>query len=304
MQTITEVVDSGQVEVLLQAFQKQVPRRGISTVGASSPPPIARIRDMRGITPTAKLAMLLLHARAPNIYPGMKLLAADMGTSVRTAQRAVRELESAGYVRAMPRIGQTNLYALTLPLASMPPPSQDVTPPLTPVSPPPDMGVTPPLTPVSPEVSREVFNESNKREREGKLTHSRSTNHIRKETLTCPACERSWAAASGSICFDCNMEVSTIQRNIEARKSQDEAWKAERQKREDAQIKELGINRQKQDVQRKEAETCTQEQRAEQPKESPVEVEAGLQKNRKKLFDVLGKQYDTAILKHFPQGGE
>ena len=57
---------------------------------------------MRGITPTAKLAMLLLHARAPNIYPGMKLLAADMGTSVRTAQRAVRELESAGYVRAMP----------------------------------------------------------------------------------------------------------------------------------------------------------------------------------------------------------
>ena len=124
MQTIAEVVDSSQ-EVLLQAFQKQAPRRGISAVGASSPPPIARIRDLRGITAMAQLALYCLLAREPNIFPGMTTLAADMKKSVRTAQRAVRELERAGYVQVIhrtsqtnPRINQTNLYVLTIPGAA------------------------------------------------------------------------------------------------------------------------------------------------------------------------------------------
>ena len=264
----------------------------------------------------AKFAMLLLHARAPTIFPGMPLLAADMGTSVRTAQRAVRELERAGYVKAERRINQTNRYSITVPGATppqvthdpppvsvTPPPCQCDTPPVTPMSPPHDTHVTTPVTPMSPEVSREVCNISNKRERESKRARS-TVNHILKETLTCPKCERSWPSAYGGICHDCNMEVSTIQRNIETRKREEEAWRATRQKREDAQIKELEINRQKQDAQREEAKTCTEKQKAEQPEEPAGEVEAEIQKNRKELFDVIKKPYDAEILKHFYPGGE
>ena len=294
MQTITEVVDSSQ-EVLLQALRKQAPRRGISTVGASSPPPIARIRDVRGITLSAKCAMLLLHSREPNIFPSMQLLAADMGVSAPTAKRAVRELKRAGYLRAIPRIGQTNLYSLTV--AGDPPPRSPMTPPQVTHDP-------PPRSPMTPEVSKEVFKISNKRERESKRSLSPGNQSL-KETTTCPACERSWTVASGSICFNCNMEVSTIKRNIEERKSRDEAYKAEQQKRADAQIKELEFNRQKREAQRKEAETRTQEQKAKQPKEYSVEAEARHQGNRKKLFDLTpGKPYDAGILEYYHQGGE
>ena len=121
MQTISEISFSSQ-ENLHQAIPKQAP-------------PIARIRDVRGITPNAKFALLLLHSREPNIYPGMKLLAADMGTSVPTAKRAIRELKRAGYLRAIPRIGQTNQYSIMV--THDPPPRSPMTPPQVTHDPPP-----------------------------------------------------------------------------------------------------------------------------------------------------------------------
>ena len=301
MQTIAEVVDSSQ-EVLLQAFQKQAPRRGISAVGASSPPPIARIRDLRGITAMGTLALLLLHAREPNIFPGMTTLAADMKKSVCTARRAVRELVQAGYLRVTPRIGQTNLYSITVagatsrPRIHALPPVSVTPPPYHPCNPTPITHDTPPLSPVIPEVSKEVSNLSNKQERERRRTLSPG-NHIPQETITCPACERSWPASWGTVCNKCHMEIETIQRNIEERKSREEACKAERQKQDDAEIAEA---------------TRRREVIAKQQENSPGEVEAEAkaseknhQADRKVIFDLTpGKQYDAGILKYFPQRGE
>ena len=135
MQTNSEVLFSRQ-EVFRQAIPKQAPK-------------IAQIRDVRGITPNAKFAMLLLHSREPNIFPSMKTLAADMVSSVSTAKRAVRELKRAGYLRATPRIGKTNLYSLTV--TGAPPPCQaDTPPPGHPDPPPPITRDPPPLSPLTP----------------------------------------------------------------------------------------------------------------------------------------------------------
>ena len=309
MQTIAEVVDSSQ-EVLLQAFQKQAPRRGISAVGASSPPPVARIRDLRGITAMGTLALLLLHAREPNIFPGMTTLAADMKKSVCTARRAVRELVQAGYLRVTPRIGQTNLYSITVagatsrPRIHALPPVSVTPPPYHPCNPTPITHDTPPLSPVTPEVAIEVSNISIKRERESKRTLSPG-NHIPQETITCPACERSWPASWGTVCNKCHMEIETIQRNIDERKRQHEAFLAELRKEQDAEAKQLESYRQKREAQRKAqlaAETRTQEQKAKQQEESPVEVgteKEFMKDQRQKLMDILDKPFNPKVGKRF-----
>ena len=152
MQTISEVLVSSQ-EVFRQDIPKQAPTHA---EGASSRPKIARIRDVRGITPNAKFALLLLHSREPNIFPSMQLLAADMGSSIPTAKRAVRALKRAGYLQVIPRIGKTNLYSITVagdppPLSPWtPPPGQADPPPLSPWTPPPGQADPPPLSPWTP----------------------------------------------------------------------------------------------------------------------------------------------------------
>ena len=317
MQTMSEVLVSSQ-EVFRQDIPKQAPTH---TEGASSRPKIARIRDVRGITPNAKFALLLLHSREPNIFPSMQLLAADMGMSVQTARRAVRALERAGYVQVIPRIGKTNLYSITVtgpppPLSSMPPPPvTGATPPLSSMSPPPVTGAppplssmspppitrdTPPLSPVIPEVAREVYKGRNKRERARTLPTSIQSI---KETLTCPKCERSWPADYGSVCHDCNMEIATIQRNIAERQRQDEQskklWKASVQEKE----KELNTYRQNQEaVKHQESKTCSQKQLAKPPEDTPEEIETARQDFMKTFCDIAGKPYDRAIL--LAQGSE
>ena len=210
MQTIAEVVGSSQ-ENVQQALPKQAP-------------PVARIRDARGITGKAKNALHSLNSRQPNIFPSMKTLAADMGVSLSTAHRAVRELEQAGYVRVTPRIGQTNLYSITVAGATSRPRIHAL-PPVS-VTHPPCQPDTPPPVSVTPEVAIEVSNISNKRERESTRTLSPG-NQSSKETITCPQCLRAWTANFGSICHTCKMEVSTIQQKMEESKSREEAYKAE-----------------------------------------------------------------------------
>ena len=142
MQTMSEVLVSSQ-DVLHQAIPKQAP-------------PIARIRDARGITMGAKCALYSLHSREPNIFPSMKTLAADMCTSLPTAKRAVRELKRLGYLRVTPRIAQTNLYSITVagdppPLSPWtPPPVTHDPPPYHPGPPPPVSLTPPPRSPMTP----------------------------------------------------------------------------------------------------------------------------------------------------------
>ena len=61
------------------------------------------IRDDRWLSAYAKLAYYTLWTRQPDIHPSMKTLGADMGCSERSAQRAVRELESAGLLKVASR---------------------------------------------------------------------------------------------------------------------------------------------------------------------------------------------------------
>jgi hypothetical protein len=62
------------------------------------------VRDNRGLSAYAKLAYLMLWSRMPNIHPSMRTLAGDMGVSVRTAHKAVRELEAAGALKTSARM--------------------------------------------------------------------------------------------------------------------------------------------------------------------------------------------------------
>ena len=165
MPTMSEGLCSSQ-EVLSHAQPKQAPTR----------PQIAQIRDARGITAMAKLALYSLHARAPFIFPSMKTLALDMKVSLSTARRAVSELSRVGYLQVTPRIRQTNLYALTLQVP--PPPSHPCHPPVTRDTPPVTHD-TPPLSPMTPQGTKEVFKISNK-ERERELT-PRPGNHSLKK---------------------------------------------------------------------------------------------------------------------------
>lgn len=60
--------------------------------------PLWEIRDNRTLSAYAKLAYLMLAARGGDIRPSVPTLAADMGVSVRTAQRALRELQDQGAI--------------------------------------------------------------------------------------------------------------------------------------------------------------------------------------------------------------
>ena len=309
MQTNSEVLFSRQ-EVFRQAIPKQAPK-------------IAQIRDVRGITPNAKFAMLLLHSREPNIFPSMKTLAADMVSSVSTAKRAVRELKRAGYLRATPRIGKTNLYSLTVtgappPLASMPPPPCQADtpplghpdpPPLSPVPPPPVTHDTPPLghpdpppqvthappprSPMTPEVAREVYKVRSKRERKRTLSPGI---HSLKETLTCPKCEHTWPKDYGPVCHTCRMDIGIIQRRIDEGKQAGEKSYADRLAEIEAVARSMEERQQASTSE--EAKTPVQKPQAEEPQESPEEVEAARLDMRKELYDLVSQPYDAAILEH------
>jgi hypothetical protein len=82
-------------------------------------------------------------------------LAADLGWSVRTVQRAARELEAAGYLTCVPEPGKPNRYSLAYGKVAAPTPDTHVRPPLTPVS---DL----PLTPVSYEADERESDEKSR----------------------------------------------------------------------------------------------------------------------------------------------
>jgi DNA-binding transcriptional MocR family regulator len=78
------------------------------------------MRDDRKLSAYAKPAWLMLWSRQPDIRPSMRLLAADMRVSRRTAHKAVRELESAGLVKVATRESaagdpDTNEYVVVAP---------------------------------------------------------------------------------------------------------------------------------------------------------------------------------------------
>ena len=304
MQTNSEVLFSRQ-EVFRQAIPKQAPK-------------IAQIRDVRGITPNAKFAMLLLHSREPNIFPSMKTLAADMVSSVSTAKRAVRELKRAGYLRATPRIGKTNLYSLTVTgapppcQADTPPPGHPDPPPLSPVPPPPVTPDPPPLghpdpppqvthdppprSPMTPEVAREVYKVRSKRERARTLSPGI---HSLKETLTCPKCEHTWPKDYGPVCHTCRMDIGTIQRRIDEGKQAGE--KSYEDRVAELEAVQRSMEERQQASKSEEAKNPVQKPQAEQPQKSLEEVEAEHQETRKELFDFFKKPYDAGIKEHLAQ---
>jgi Helix-turn-helix domain len=76
------------------------------------------IRDDRTLSEHAKFAYLMLYSRGEDIRPSTAQLAADMGVSKPTAKRALRELETAGHLKRLPRISDvgdpdTNTYVLS-----------------------------------------------------------------------------------------------------------------------------------------------------------------------------------------------
>ena len=273
----------------MQTISKEL-RTSQDVFGAGSKnsrPRVAQIRDLRGVTMPAKCALYALNSREPNIFPSMQTLAADMGTSIWTARRAVRELERVGYLRVKFRSNQTSLYSITLSgatptLASMPsPPAESAsTPPLASMPPPPSTRATPPLAPVLPEVASEVYKERSKRERERTLSPD---NHSLKENLTCPSCKRLWPARFGSICHHCKKDIGTILQDEEA-KTCSENQRVKREGERDPALQQVD------------------EWKAERAKHSPEEIEAERQSIRQFLFDETGKPYDEAILKHLDLG--
>lgn len=66
--------------------------------------PLWPLRDDRTLSSYAKLAYYSLWTRGTDIRPSMATLADDMACSVRKAQMAVRELESRGLVKVLPRV--------------------------------------------------------------------------------------------------------------------------------------------------------------------------------------------------------
>ena len=75
------------------------------------------IRDDRTLSEHAKIAYLMLWSRGEDIRPSLSTLAADMGASLNTAKRAVRELEAAGLLKRIHRMSpdgdsDTNRYEL------------------------------------------------------------------------------------------------------------------------------------------------------------------------------------------------
>jgi hypothetical protein len=66
--------------------------------------PLWPLREDRTLSAYAKLAYVMLWTRGSDAHPSMKTLAADMACSVRKAQMAVRELDSRGLVKVLPRL--------------------------------------------------------------------------------------------------------------------------------------------------------------------------------------------------------
>ena len=95
------------------------------------------IRDDRNLSGHAKSAYMMLWTRQPDIRPSMQTLAGDMGTSLSTAHRAVRELQGAGLLKVIPRLTEkgdpdTNAFELYPPVRQTPPPCPpDTTPHVT-----------------------------------------------------------------------------------------------------------------------------------------------------------------------------
>jgi hypothetical protein len=80
--------------------------------------PLWPLRDDRTLSAYAKLAYYTLWTRLPEIHPSMRTLASDMAVAVSTAHKAVRELESAGLVKVLPRVTElgdpdSNQFVLT-----------------------------------------------------------------------------------------------------------------------------------------------------------------------------------------------
>ena len=214
-----------------QAIPQQAPAEPTSIAAASEreQPQIARIRDLRGLTASAKLALLILQSRQPHIFPGIKLIAADMGTSVSTAQRAIRELKLAGYVQVKRRIGHSNLYSISVPGGQSTTTKGDVTDDQVAASPMTggvvthDRGGRSPVTPIR-------SNLSSKEAR--KPARAKPTSKAR---VSCPKCERSWPTEWGTMCHNCDQDVSTIERNIDTQQQNIETHQRQSKHHEQSQ---------------------------------------------------------------------
>lgn len=105
------------------------------------------------ISPQAKAVYTLLasyRGGAEHCWPSLKQLAADMGTSVDSVRRWVRELQKRGLVEVEERPGDSSLYrTLTPGTRATPTPCTDTTPG-TRATPTPCTDATPPLAPVLP----------------------------------------------------------------------------------------------------------------------------------------------------------
>lgn len=82
-----------------------------------APSALWALRDDRSLSAYAKLAYAMLWTRLPDARPSMATLAADMGASLNSAKRGVRELEAAGLLKRLPRLttegdSDTNRYEL------------------------------------------------------------------------------------------------------------------------------------------------------------------------------------------------
>ena len=304
------------METISKEFRSSQDVFGTEAGSTKTRPKAARIRDLRGVTMPAKCALLLLQTREPHIFPSMKTLADDMGTSVSTAKRAVRELERAGFLRVTHRNRQTNLYSITvagdpIPLSPMnlhqftqEPPEQVTHDPLSgsPMTPPQVTHDPPPRSPMTPQEAREVYKIRSKRE--SKSTRSLPPgNHVLRKTLTCPKCERAWPEGTGSVCRNCNMEIEVIQRRMDEGKQVGKEREISFEERV-AEIQAITreMKAQEQAKKQSKAKPPVQQPQAEQPKESLEEVEAERQETRKELFDFFKKPYDEAILKHLDLG--
>ena len=289
------------METISRGFRSSQEVFGTEAGSTKTRPKAARIRDLRGVTMPAKCALLLLQTREPSIFPSMKTLADDMGTSVSTAKRAVRELERAGFLRVTHRNRQTNLYYITVagdPIPLSPMTQKQVThDPLggSPMTPPQVTHDPPPRSPMTPQVAiRSIQDKKQGEERESKSTRSLPPgNHVLRKTLICPKCERAWPEGlTGSACSNCHMEIKTIQRRMDEEKRRDEETRRESEAMEEQRA-----------VNREEAKAHRKEEQAKNPPKTLEEAEAERQSIRQFLFDETGKPYDEAILKHLAQEG-
>ena len=222
-----------------QEISHQAPAEPTSIAAASEreQPQIARIRDLRGITASAKLALLILQSRQPHIFPSMRLIAEDMGVSFSTAKRAIRELKLAGYVQVAPRIGRSNLYSISVEGGGVKTESGGGSS----VS---NEAVKPKRGAGSNVTQGWVIGEpgggssvtsirSNLNYKEARKPAR--AKHTSKARVSCPKCERSWPADYGSVCHDCDQDVSTIKRKMATQQQNIETQQRQAKQQEQGQ---------------------------------------------------------------------